>query len=121
MKSIEVEGVIGRLSSRADKSLNFSVHTPELSVEERSAFFEFQDVPARFFIKPLTEAIDGMVDIQKDLLRKTPSQRLRGVLFVWFKQLAAANQIAPDTLFEDFYSQRMNGFVEEVKSQLAPQ
>lgn len=121
MKSIEVEGVIARLSSRVDKSLSFSVSTPELSVDERSIFFEYQNIPARFFIKPLSEPIEDTVQVKGEMEHKTPSQRLRGALFVWFKQLSEKNQLAPNTLFEDFYAQRMHTLIEDVKSQLDEQ
>lgn len=118
MKAIEVEGNITRLSSRADKSLSFSVSTPELSVEERAEFFSYQGVVAKFFIKPLSEPIDDTIEVKRELDTKTPSQRLRGVLFVWFKQLSEKNQLAPGTLFEDFYAQRLHTYIESIKSQL---
>lgn len=118
MKAIEVEGAVGRISSRADKSLSFSVSTPELSVGERSEFFAYQGVVAKFFIRPLTEPIDDKIEVKGEIGSKTPSQRLRAVLFVFFKQLSEKNQLAPGTLFEDFYAQQIHRMIEDIKGQL---
>lgn len=53
-------------------------------------------------------------DIKGEFATKTPSQRLRATIFVWWKQ-----QNEPGD-FEDFYRRRMETLIESVKSELQP-
>jgi hypothetical protein len=57
--------------------------------------------------------------VKNELQAKTPSARLRGVLFVLFKQLQAGNRAAGKT-FEIFYGEQMNRMIDDLKAQLDP-
>jgi len=52
-----------------------------------------------------------MVKVKQELDSKTPSQRLRGVLFIWWKQSGEQGQ------FEDFYRNKMEEFINYIKQE----
>ena len=51
---------------------------------------------------------------EPDDTQKSPSQRLRGCLFVFFKQNIESTGVP----WETFYRQRMNGIIESIKAKL---
>ena len=113
MTRAKFNGVITSISSRKDKSLRLSVGTPELSNEERALFMEYQGINSDFTIEPLDEVVseeDMIIDAVEGT--KTPSQRLRAVLYVLW------NQKGSEGLFSDFYMRSMEKFIEHIKSKL---
>jgi len=115
MKAITCPVIIGRASTRSDGSLSLSLSTPELTPADKLAFFEVLNVQCRMLLQPESESSEGLRDVKKEFDTKTPSQRLRAVLFVAWKQ---ANEPGE---FQDYYSRRVEYFIQEVKENLQPQ
>jgi hypothetical protein len=114
MKAIVLTGQLTSFSSRADKSLGFRGCTPELTSAEKAALMDFQDLNVRMLIEPIDYPSDGKMEVKSQFESKTPSERLRGVLFVAWKQGGEKG------VFADFYRDRMNAYIEDVKSYLKP-
>lgn len=111
MKAIETDLIIQRFSSRVDKSLAISGVTPELSAEEKVAFIEMQNIPLRAIFYPLGTKDIPTVKVEKDLEQRTPSQRLRNVMYrCWEKE--------KDIEFEEYYRQQMERLIDLYKSKL---
>lgn len=114
MKAIQHKGQISTISAKVDGSLGYRVNTPELSPEEKAAFFNLQNVNVEILINPLgeKEAVE-IVEVKKELDTKTPSQRLRSVLFILWKQNNEGHEI-----FDTYYEIKINGFIEHLKNKI---
>lgn len=113
MKSIQTQVIITGIRSKVDKSLGISLTTPELTTNEKAIFMDLQGVNCDMLITPLDENVETE-KINKEMDTKTPSQRLRAVLFVFYQQ---ANETKS---FEEFYKEKMEKFIDIVKSKLEP-
>lgn len=113
MKTIKFNGVITGLTSRADRSLRLSVSTPELSATERAMFMEYQNINSDITVVPIDDVADEeIMAVDKPHDSKSPSQRLRAVLYVLWKQKGKKGD------FARFYEVSMEAAINKVKDQL---
>lgn len=112
MKKVNLSLVISSVRSRKDGSLGLSIETPELKPEEKTLFMELQGINLNGTFEPMDEPDVPEYKINADLESKTPSQRLRGALFVWWDQTGKQGE------FETFYKQKMETLIEFVKRKL---
>lgn len=115
MKAIVVQSIFTSFASKADKSLSFRGTTPELSSAEKCALMDFQGLNVRLLIEPMDYPSDGKMEVKSLLETKTPSERLRAVLFVAWKQEGEKG------VFADYYRTKMEHFINDVKSNLRPE
>lgn len=88
--------------------------TPELSAAEKTVFMDWMNRDLTMLLQ-LNEAWAGeMKEVKGEFDRKTPSQRLRAVMFVWWKQVESART------FDDFYLEHMEKMIDHIKSKLEP-
>lgn len=73
---------------------------------------DFQNLNVRLLIEPIDYPTDGKDEVKGKLDDKTPSQRLRAVLFVLYTQEGSPGN------FVDFYRTKVEHFIESIKSQL---
>ena len=112
MKSIKTQAIITGVRSKVDRSLGISLTTPELSTQEKALFMELQGLNSEITITPLDDKAEGMEKIDKEVSTKTQSQRLRAVLFIYWKQLGEKET------FEEFYKSQTEKIIEHFKSKL---
>lgn len=112
MKALTCPVIITSASTRADGSLGLRLATPELLPDEKTAFFELQGRNLKMLLQPGEEQPEELRDVKGEFDHKTPSQRLRATLFVWWKQ-----QHEPGD-FEDFYRRNMEKLIDYVKTKL---
>jgi hypothetical protein len=112
MKAIRTEAQLTSFRARSDRSVGFSGVTPELSSSEKAAMFDLQNLLVELVIFPKDDHEGEMLDVEKEMEGKTPSQRLRACLFVLWK--AAGEKEA----FELYYSQQMEKIIEWVKRKI---
>lgn len=106
---------IGSISSRKDKSLSFRVITGEIPPEHMASFFPLTGCNVTILITPHEqEEGDEPVEVKSEAEQKTPSSRLRSILFVHWKQLGKPGE------FSSFYSATMEKYIEHVRSKLDP-
>lgn len=115
MKALVTPAIFTGFSSRADGSLGFRGVTPELNHAEKVALMELHQQNVKLLIQPIEDSPEAMVEVKNELGFKTPSQRLRAVLFIEFKQRK------PDMTFDVFYGQEMNAIIEDRKTRLEPE
>lgn len=113
--AITCELILTSAATRADGSLGLRMATPELKPDEKTAFFELQNVPLKVLIQPMDEQPGELKDVKGEFDIKTPSQRLRATIFVWWKQQNEPGE------FEEFYRKRMETLIDYVKDQLKPE
>lgn len=112
MKAITCPAILTGASTRADGSLSLRFSTPELSSEDKAVFFDALNKNMTMLLEPNSEAEPGRKEIKGETGTKTPSQRLRAIIFVQWKQ----NK--PGMTFDEFYARKMAQICEEEKELL---
>lgn len=115
MKAITSPVIIEGVSTRKDGSLGLRLTTPELDSEAKLAFLELQNKNCKILIQPDT-GMEGLKEVKGEFDKKSHSQRLRAVFFVYWKHLREINQCGLS--FEQLYAQEMEKLIENVKAKL---
>jgi hypothetical protein len=113
-KALRFEALMTGFSSRVDRSLGFRGVTPELSTEEQVALMGLQNVLCEILMFPKDEKDVEVIKVEKEIIHKSPSQRLRSVIFLLWKQTGE------ELPFEVFYVQKMDHIIEALKAKLPP-
>jgi hypothetical protein len=103
------------LSRRKDKSVKMSFETRELTSEETMSLLALEGSEGWLCFAP-NEAEIEIPTGNVELGEKSPSERLRSVLFVWFKQETDAGRYVG--LFDNFRKEKMESIINGVKSKL---
>lgn len=106
---------ITSMRPRKDRSMSFAVSTGELTPENVAAFLPIMGTNVKILVEPLDVESEPPMPVKGAKEAKSPSQRLYSVLYVFFKQLGE-----PGGDFQDFYNQRMEKIISDVKSKLDP-
>lgn len=114
MKAITCDVILTSARTRSDGSLGISFATPELPAESKTAFFELLNQNIKMLLQPLAGDAVELHDVKGSFDEKTPSQRLRAVLFCLWKQENEAID------FEVYYRTKVNGIIEHLKLKLNP-
>jgi len=111
-KALRFEALMTGFSSRADHSLSFRGVTPELSTVEKVALMGLQNVLCEMLMFPKDEKDVDVLKIEKEVVHKSPSQRLRSVIFLLWKQTKE------ELPFEVYYATTMEKIIDHLKSKL---
>lgn len=120
MQPIVLNVILGRVATKSDGSLSLNFSTGELDSMETTVLIKLCRINLKMQLIPVGEPIEVPVEVANELNTKTPSQRLRAVLFVLFKQWSESGKIK-GVMFEQFYSEQMNRMIEDIKGQLEPE
>lgn len=112
MKTISSNIILTSVRSKADGSLGLSLSTPELTPNEKVAFMELHNLECAMLLKPLGIKDNDILKIDKEANEKSPSQRLRAALYVYYEQ----NNIEED--FEVFYRRKIENIINKIKDKL---
>ena len=110
-----IPAIISKLMTMADKGIRISVDTQELTPEEGSKLFSLKDKYGHFvFIEGevLPENVEVPEFVQDFKNEKSPSQRLRSVLYRLWEQSGKPNTS------EQFYREQMEKIIEHYKGKL---
>ncbi len=114
--AIQTDAIFTSFGSRSDHSLSFRGVTPELSTVEKVALMDLGGKNVVLLIQPKDEVPDAVLNVSKKILDFiTPSQRLRGVLFILFRQQK------PDCTFDQFYTTEIDHIIDRIKENLNPE
>jgi len=126
--SVVFEGGIDKVSTLADGSLRIFVGTPELSRETMVNVFNLIKQPGYVLISTSAINQDQIDAVEKattntEFSEKTPSQRMRGVLYkLWEKtQPKTMNGDSGEMEYVDFdlfYKRQMNKIIDHFKTKL---
>ena len=126
--SVVFEGGIDKVSTLADGSLRIYVGTPELAHETMVNLFGLIKRPGYVLISANTINQDQIDAVEKatantEFSEKTPSQRMRGVLYkLWEKtQPKTMNGDSGEMEYVDFdlfYKRQMNKIIDHFKTKL---
>jgi hypothetical protein len=113
-KALRFEALMTGFSSRVDQSLSFRGVTPELSTIEKVALMGLQNVLCEVLLFPKDQQNAEVLKVEKEVIHKSPSQRLRSVIFLLWKQTGE------ELPFEVYYAQTMERIIDHLKSKLPP-
>jgi|TARA_R100001443_G_scaffold9108_1_gene18661 hypothetical protein len=132
-KSVLFEGGVEKISTLSDGSLRIHIGTPELSNETMVNLFNLNRKTGYVLLSPypinqdqkdaVEKAAENIEHESTEFGNKTPSQRLRAVLYVYWEK-TQPKQINPDTgnielvEFDLFYKRELNKIVEHYKTKL---
>lgn len=105
---------IGTIRSRKDHSVVFSVETPELRVSESGQLMQWHGRACTVRITPHDTPPLEMVRVDTQRTVKSPSQRLRSVHFLIWRQNPVGD-------FEQWHAARMEKIINEAKQELPDQ
>lgn len=110
-------GQIEGISSRKDKTVKLTIGTQELNPNQAAELFNLSQQFCYFGIKPeyfTKEESETIDNLKTDLdTAKTPSQRLRGVLFLNYQQDSKGYKD-----FSTYYISEMEKITEHYKNKL---
>jgi hypothetical protein len=115
---IVVAGAVENISTRADGSIKIVIGTQELSPEKVGSLFFYRNKLGYLAIKEASfqpSELEALTEVDEDLNNwgKSPSERLRNVLFRLFEQNKEG--------FEDFnqyYRSKMDTIISHLKSKI---
>jgi hypothetical protein len=111
-KALRFECQLTSFSSRADRSLGFRGITPELSNEEKVALMNLQNVLLDIIISPKDTPDADILEVKKEMIHKSPAQRMRSVIFLIWKQTDEKES------FDVFYAAMMEKILDWLKAKL---
>ena len=117
MEGILLPVIVTSIRSRVDGSISVTIETNELSPSKAGELFSIRGKTAVAYLSPkdivTQKEIDQVNAIDAEIEGKTPSKRLRDVIYVLFTQ-------QPDGYkeFDSFYKFKMNQITEHLKSKL---
>lgn len=114
MKAVTCPVILTGASTKNDSSLALRFATPELSPEEKTAFFELLNLNLKMLLQPADGVPSELKEVKGEFDRKTPGQRLRASIFVLWKQQAEPGE------FDAFYLRRMEELIQQIQQQLEP-
>lgn len=113
MQAIKVELQIKSVTLNKDDSVSFRAVTPELKDAELSEFRKVSKCLVNALLEP-QEGSNQVLEIKEKIEDgKTPHQRLRAVIFIWWEQ-----EGRPMQDFEVFYRMKMEKIIDVVKGKL---
>lgn len=112
MQLILVNCEIGNVASRVDGSVSLRIVTAELPLNAKAAMLGLHGKSASVTIASTEKSSEPPIEVKTERDTRTPSQRLRGVLFCWWQQAGSKGD------FEQFYREKMETLINHVKQQL---
>ena len=115
MKNVQVPAILEKITTLKDGSVRLLFETQELDAANCTILLGMRLSLGWLIFAPQEQREFYIPDEKlhrKD--EKTPSQRLRGALFVLW------DQKKPTASFNEFYESKMSGFIEGIKEQIEP-
>lgn len=113
---LQIPATIESINSRVDGTWSLKIGTQELSEENAKAIIKLNRRLGWFIFKETAIEEADIINIPESTPEfkgdKTPSQRLRGTIYVWWQQTK------PTKTFDEFYKQRMEQMIDWVKGKL---
>ena len=116
MKGLLIACIIDRITTLKDKSVNITLNTSELTPTRAAEIFQLMNSLASVYICPseITSRELAQVDaIEPNMPGKSPSQRMRNVLYLLYKQ-----DNEGFNGFDTYYQSKMERYIDELKSNL---
>lgn len=119
MTGLLLPTIVTSIRSLRDGSVSLTLESQELSPAKAGELFSFRGKVTMMYLSPketiTQQEIKQVEAIDAEIEAKTPSKRLRDVIYVlWTQQPEGYKE------FNDFYKFKMNVITEHLKSKLQP-
>ena len=113
-KPVKLPVLIGSIASKVDGSIKITMETREITGEDAAQVFDLRGSEAWAFLAPEEIKEVELPEEKPDpsIGKKTQSQRLRNVIYIMWQQKGAQGN------FEQFYNQKMETIIEQMKERL---
>lgn len=108
--------IINPPTVRKDGSVSLKFDSRELSAEEYMIIMGLRNTEGWVAFCPNEDGIPDLPSERAEVDEKTPSERLRTVIYVWYKQETDDGRFVGT--FETFRKEKMEKIIEGVKSKL---
>jgi hypothetical protein len=118
-KAIVIPAQIEGISTRADRTLKITISTQEMPPSEAGRLFALNQKMSYIAIKEESfqqsevDMVEGLAVNPDDTKQRTPSQRLRAILYVSWKE---SDEGHPS--FDSFYAQKIERIITHYKDKL---
>jgi hypothetical protein len=114
---LKIPSTITRISTTNDKGLRLTIETQELVAEDMTEIMRLKDQFGYFVFSEelgdITEKfLKELPKLTKESGVKTPSQRIRNILFVYWKEKKITEP------FESFYNRKIEEYISLIKEKL---
>ena len=116
MKGILISCIVDKITTLKDRSCKITLDTQELKPSLAGELFTLMNSLATVYISPAevsSREIAQIDSIEPEMPGKSPSKRMRDVLFILWKQDSLGYR-----LFDDYYRNRMEDFINELKNSI---
>lgn len=113
-QAIQFHGVLSRVGTRSDGSLGMTIESGELVPEDKLSVFNLQNIPCLITFRPNDADASPPKEIKGELSKKTQSERIRAVLFVFWHQVGEPGN------FDQFYLAETEKILNTIKAKLKP-
>tara|TARA_R110002050_G_scaffold24659_3_gene65881 strand:+ start:14091 stop:14465 length:375 start_codon:yes stop_codon:yes gene_type:complete len=119
MTKLVLPVAVEQIATRQDASVKIVLSTYELNTQSAVKLFDLRKTEALMYLssdnisQEELDALDGFKLSSEKNDGKTPSQRLRAVLYVYWKQ-----HKQEELEFDIFYLRHMNNMIEKIKEKL---
>lgn len=115
MNLVQTQVQIGKVETLKDKSLKLTIYTQELDASSKTRLFEFSEKLPWMVLADKEQDQVTVPDLPAQDFKneKSPSKRLRAVLFVFWKEVM--NGVGD---FELFYRREMERIIDSYKQEL---
>jgi hypothetical protein len=112
---IQVPVIVAGLQTKVDGSVKITLETGELNNDQAGELYGMRNCAAWAVIAPdsIKEMNIPKEEVDPALGSKTPSQRLRNVIFVYWKEKGSNGD------FDDFYKKQLEFVIEQYKEKLS--
>lgn len=114
MKAVQFPAQLQKIATRVDGSINISIETQELSGMDMAELFSYRNALGYVTFTPNLETKIDVPDVPVEYDSKSPSQRMRNVLYIMFEQ---SGKKKFDT-FAQFYDVNMERLINQLKDRL---
>lgn len=118
MTNIILPAQLNPISRRKDHSVKLSFETRELAPGELLSLMALEGDEMWIMLSHQSENLtpESLPNTKPELGIKSSSERMRDVIFVWYKQSVADKMFVGD--FESFYKAKMEAIIEGIKTKL---
>lgn len=123
MRAIDIKHAeVGTVTSRVDGAVAFRIITPELTLDQRATILGLHGKNVRVMLEPIDVPVEALVEVESEAEPKSKCQRLRSVLYVWWKQRVHSSKPLTSELssmtFQQWYDMKMESIIDKCKDAL---
>ena len=117
MDLLQFPASINKVETLVDRTLKMTINTPELGSEDMAKLFGYRNMEGWLIFKPTKIEESDIAKIPEEVKEfktdKTPSQRLRNVIYMVWK-----NNTNRKESFNDFYQRHIEKIINQYKEKL---